>query len=56
LLLPCNAIVYEDGDGSVVKIIDPMMMLDTLSDNETLYGVAEEAKAKLERVVKSLTA
>src|SRR5512138_458839 len=28
LLLPCNVIVYETGEGTVVNIIDPLSMMD----------------------------
>ena len=56
LLLPCNVIVYEEaeGEGSVIHIIDPLVMLGTLKDDQILCDVAEEAKAKLERVAATL--
>ena len=53
LLLPCNVIVYEEGDGSVVSVVDPLQMLDVTNKPE-LREVAEEAKAKLKRAVDSL--
>ncbi len=55
LLLPCNVIVYEEGEGSVVSIIDPLTMVE-VSDNPALGEVAQEAKARLQRVVDGLTA
>ncbi len=54
LLLPCNVIVYEEGEGSVVSIIDPLTMVE-VSDNPALGEVAQEAKARLQRVVDGLT-
>jgi uncharacterized protein (DUF302 family) len=53
LLLPCNVIVYEEGDHSVVALLDPLSMLD-LVDNPDLVPVAEEAAARLRRVVIAL--
>ncbi len=54
LLLPCNVIVYEDDDGSaVVSIADPIQMMSVAS-NEDLRPLADEAKARLERVVAAL--
>jgi uncharacterized protein (DUF302 family) len=57
LLLPCNVIVYEDesGEGSVVSIIDPIMMLGT-GINPNLAPVADEAAARLRRVLAALEA
>ncbi len=55
LLLPCNVIVYEEGDGSVVSIVDPLQMLD-VSDRPEFAGIANEAQAKLQRVANSLKA
>lgn len=49
LLLPCNVIVYEEDGGSVVSIVDPLMMMQ-MADAEALSTVAAEARAKLERV------
>ncbi|MEZ4639118.1 MAG: DUF302 domain-containing protein [Caldilineaceae bacterium] len=49
LLLPCNVIVYEEDGGSVVSIVDPMMMMQ-MADAQALSAVAAEARAKLERV------
>ena len=55
LLLPCNVIVYDDDEGgSVVNIIDPLVMLGVMSDDPTLSSVAQEARAKLEKVIQSL--
>lgn len=55
LLLPCNVVVYEDesGEGSVVSIIDPIMMLG-IGINPALSAVGEEASARLRRVLDAL--
>ncbi len=50
LLLPCNVIVYEDGAGSAVSIIDPMSMLQTIKNGE-LEAIAHEAQSRLKRVI-----
>jgi len=57
LMLPCNVIVYEEGDGSVVNIIDPLVMLGVAGKgpyDPALSEVAQEAQAKLERVAEIL--
>jgi uncharacterized protein (DUF302 family) len=53
LLLPCNVIVYEDNGGSVVSIVDPISMLGVV-DSPGLEPVANEARARLQRVAKAL--
>jgi uncharacterized protein (DUF302 family) len=53
LLLPCNVIVYEEGDGSVVSAIDPMVAM-TVVDNPELGSVAEQVSEKLRNVIASL--
>lgn len=55
LLLPCNVVVYEDesGAGSIVSIIDPVMMLG-IGINPGLSAVGEEASARLRRVLNVL--
>jgi uncharacterized protein (DUF302 family) len=55
-LLPCNVLVYEVDDGhSVVAAIDPMAAIADLSDDPTIGEVASDVKARLERVVQSLS-
>ena len=54
LLLPCNVIVYEENGNSVVSIVDPISMLGVVKDPE-LKPVADEARARLERVAKTLS-
>ncbi len=49
LLLPCNVIVYEEGDTTVVNIIDPISMTNFI-DDQSLVAVAEEARQRLKRV------
>ena len=53
LLLPCNAIVYEEGDGSVVSMLNPGMMMQ-IANNDELNAVAAEAQARLQRALASL--
>jgi uncharacterized protein (DUF302 family) len=53
LLLPCNVIVYEEGDGSVVSIQDPAEMLG-ITHNPDLEEVATIARGHLERVIAAL--
>lgn len=53
LLLPCNIIVYEKGDKTVVSVFDPMIMTKVI-DNEKIVPVAGQVKEKLERVLQSV--
>ena len=55
LLLPCNVIVYETDEGqSIVSIVNPMAMLGVI-DNEALQKVADQAQARLTRVIEKLS-
>lgn len=50
LLLPCNIIVYEKDDKTVVSVFDPMIMTKII-DNKKIAPVAGQVKEKLERVL-----
>jgi uncharacterized protein (DUF302 family) len=54
LLLPCNVTVRMLEDGTVeVAIIDPLIMMSVI-ENPALKPVADEARARLERVAQLL--
>jgi len=53
LLLPCNVIVYEEGEATVVNIIDPLSMTNFIQD-PALESVAEEARRRLKRVSEAI--
>ena len=55
LLLPCNVTVQEAGDEISVAAVDPLQMLGVLQDDSAVQAVAVEARAKLERVIASLS-
>ncbi|GAB2746143.1 DUF302 domain-containing protein [Nocardioides pakistanensis] len=55
LLLPCNVVVREAQDGTVVEVVDPETMV-SMTDNEDLRPVADEAKQRLEKALASLSA
>jgi uncharacterized protein (DUF302 family) len=56
MLLPCNVTVRQLDNGKVeVAIIDPLMMMSVV-ENKELKPVADEARARLERVAQSLQA
>ena len=57
LMLPCNITVEAAPEGgSIVRIADPETMIAAsgLDRNQVLRAVANEARAKLERVAQSL--
>jgi hypothetical protein len=53
--LPCNVLVQraEDGEGVDVSILKPSAMFDMV-DNEAILSVADEADARLRRVIEAL--
>ncbi len=53
LLLPCNVIVYEEGDGAVVAAIDPVAAMGVVGNPE-LESIAEQVNARLKRVISCL--
>ncbi len=53
LLLPCTVIVYEEGDGAVVNILNPLAMTELIPEPE-LQAVMGEARARLARVSEAL--
>jgi len=53
LLLPCNVVIYADGDTTVVAALDPTTIVDTTRNN-ALAAVATEAKERLARVVAAI--
>ncbi len=55
LLLPCNVVVYEAEEGTVVEAMDPGIM-SQLSEAVGLVEVASEARERLERALASLEA
>ncbi len=53
LLLPCNVIVYEKNGGTAVAIFDPIVMRQ-LIDNPALQPIADEVRARLQRVLEAV--
>ncbi len=57
LLLPCNVTVEEDTpDGSIVRFANPeaVLTVGALQEDSVLKEVAQEARARLERVADAL--
>jgi len=58
LMLPCNVTVEAADDGSIVRIMNPaiMMQTDKLGSDEALRTVADDATGRLRRVAEALRA
>ena len=50
LLLPCNVVVYEGADGTVVEALDPGIM-SSVTDAPEMELIATEAREKLARAM-----
>jgi uncharacterized protein (DUF302 family) len=55
LLLPCNVVVYADGDASVVEVMDPELMA-RITGNPALETIAQEVKQRLQRALEQVAA
>jgi len=55
LLLPCNVVVYESPEGTVVAAMEPGLMAQ-MSSSPELAEIAAEARARLVRVIEALEA
>jgi uncharacterized protein (DUF302 family) len=57
LLLPCNVVVYDNGDGtSTVEAMDPEAALGLVGDNPVVAEVAREARTRLRLALDTLAA
>lgn len=56
LMLPCNVIVEDTGEGTLVRIVDPaaMMQAGGLEGDPAMEEVGGEAGARLKRVADAL--
>lgn len=53
VLLPCNVVVYVDGDDTVIDVMDPLAALG-LTANPVLEAVAQEAAGRLKRALEAV--
>ena len=53
LLLPCNVVVRADGDGTVVEVLDPHVMV-AVPERDELAPVADEAARLLSAALSAL--
>jgi len=53
LLLPCNVIVYEQGETTAVAAFDPMIM-STILEKPEVHPIAQQVQERLERVMAAL--
>ena len=53
LLLPCNVVVYAEGDRTVVAAMEPRLMAQ-MSSGEGLEEIAAEVRERLVRVIEAV--
>ncbi len=53
VFLPCNVLVYEEGDKTVISAMDPEAIM-VMVKNEKVGQVAKQVRQKMERVLGSL--
>ena len=53
LMLPCNVIVYEKGDKTVISIIRPTVAMEMI-DNEELKKISMNVETQLNKVFDSI--
>ncbi|MBD3166019.1 DUF302 domain-containing protein [bacterium] len=50
VLLPCNVVVWDEGDHRVIAAMDPAMIPHVI-DNEAMKDVAADARTRIERAL-----
>jgi uncharacterized protein (DUF302 family) len=56
LLLPCNVIVYDNGDNtSTVEAMDPQAALGLVGPNPEIAEVAAQARARLQQALNAIS-
>ena len=53
LLLPCNVVLYEKGEKTVLSVIKPTVAMNMVQ-NDTLKEIAEEIESKLKQAFDSI--
>lgn len=53
VLLPCNVVIWDDGNRRVVAAMEPKIMAQII-DNPALHSVAEEVSARIHRVLEGM--
>ena len=53
LLLPCNVVLYEEGAGTAVKVMDPQAALGLVA-NPAIAPVAAEARVRLQQALNAI--
>lgn len=56
LRLPCNVVVYQEGDGSVVLAMDPVVALHGFGEKVEMEPIAHQARRKLAAAIQTLKA
>jgi len=54
LLLPCNVVVAESDEGTVVSILDPDVLVTVAGDVPEVQALATEVRRRMERVLAAL--
>ena len=55
LLLPCNVIVAESDEGTIISALDPGVMTRVAGDDEVIAEIASDARSRLERALQAIS-
>jgi uncharacterized protein (DUF302 family) len=53
VLLPCNVVVWDEGDHRVVAAMEPRVMASVVESPE-VHRIAEEVAARIRRVIEGM--
>ena len=55
VMLPCNVIVYEEDDHTVIAAVDPRATIASIAGPAELRTIADDVRARLVRVLESVS-
>jgi uncharacterized protein (DUF302 family) len=53
LLLPCNVVLYEEDEGTAVRMMDPQAAL-SLTGNQEIAAIATDVRGRLEKALQEI--